>query len=177
MALSFSLRDADGKLRKDRKEGENWSGEASRNGGLRVEEQRVDITIGDQVVKKGEVRKEMPVWMAKSTVITEGTADSTDSITASGGGMFPEDEMELPGQSTEKSRNHDDIMSVLLAMEKPKGPVVHKVESSDEEGAGAADGRTPAAAGLQPKVVYDSKSMLTFSFSIKSRLITSFSRR
>lgn len=46
-----------------------------------MEEQRVDVTIGDNtVVKKGEVRKEAPIWMTKSTVINEATADSSDSV-------------------------------------------------------------------------------------------------
>lgn len=81
--------DADGRPKGARKDGENWTGEASRNGGLRVEEQRVDITIGDAVAKKEEVRKEVPIWMAKSTVINEAIADSNDSV--SGPGMFPEE--------------------------------------------------------------------------------------
>jgi len=72
-----------------RKEGELWSGEASRGGGFQVEEQRVDITIGDNVPKKVEVRKEVPIWMAKSTIIAEANVDSNDSLSASGG-MFPE---------------------------------------------------------------------------------------
>ena len=61
--------------------GDNWSGEASRMGGLRVEEQRVDVTIGDtSTTKKVEVRKEQPVWMTQSTVIAETTmVDSNDS--------------------------------------------------------------------------------------------------
>lgn len=46
-----------------------------------MDEQRVDVTIGDNaVVKKGEVRKEAPIWMTKSTVINEATADTSDSI-------------------------------------------------------------------------------------------------
>lgn len=46
-----------------------------------MDEQRVDVTIGDNaVVKKGEVRKEAPIWMTKSTVINETTADSSDTI-------------------------------------------------------------------------------------------------
>lgn len=45
-----------------------------------MEEQRVDVTIGDNaVVKKGEVRKEAPIWMTKSTVINEPTAESSEN--------------------------------------------------------------------------------------------------
>ena len=74
---------------KSRKDGENWSGEASRNGGLRFEEQQVGITIGDAVAKKAEAPKEIPVWLSKSTVISDDVADSNDS--ASGPGMFPDE--------------------------------------------------------------------------------------
>ena len=60
--------------------GENWSGEATRGGVFRLDEQRVDVTIGDSaVVKKGEVRKEAPIWMRESTVDNEA-ATSTDNI-------------------------------------------------------------------------------------------------
>lgn len=65
--------------------------------------------------------------------------------------------MDIPGQSSEKTKNQDDIMSVLLALEKPKGPVVHKVDSSDDEASRGFDQSAPAAASIQPKVVYDSK--------------------
>jgi transcription initiation factor TFIIE subunit alpha len=61
--------------------GENWSGEATRGGGFRLDEQRVDVTIGDNmIVKKGEVRKEAPIWMRESTVDNEAATSSTDNI-------------------------------------------------------------------------------------------------
>jgi hypothetical protein len=61
--------------------GENWSGEATRGGVFRLDEQRVDVTIGDNaVVKKGEVRKEAPIWMRESTVDNEAATSANDNI-------------------------------------------------------------------------------------------------
>jgi len=77
--ISHLQRDADGKL-KSRSAGENWSGEATRQGGLRFEETRVDVTIGDDPsANKEEVRKERPIWMSESTVIPGTIAENADS--------------------------------------------------------------------------------------------------
>ena len=56
---------------------EHWSGEASRNSGFSVEETRVDVLIGDEVNNdnSNNVRKERPIWLMESTVIT---SDSTE---------------------------------------------------------------------------------------------------
>lgn len=55
-----------------RPSGEQWSGEATRNLGLAVEETRVDVTIGeaDNAVDASAQRKERPVWMVESTIVT-----------------------------------------------------------------------------------------------------------
>ena len=38
--------------------------------GFAVEEARVDVTIGDEVVQEqNTIRKERPIWMAESTII------------------------------------------------------------------------------------------------------------
>lgn len=53
--------------------GENWSGEATRGHGFAVEEARVDVTIGDEDANanaSGAPRKERPVWMVESTVMS-----------------------------------------------------------------------------------------------------------
>lgn len=50
--------------------GEHWSGEATRGQGFAVQETRVDVTIGEADRSAEEVRKERPVWMVESTVIT-----------------------------------------------------------------------------------------------------------
>jgi len=126
--MSHLQRDSDGKL-KTRSGGENWSGEATRQGGLRYEETRVDVTIGDDpTTTKEEVRKERPIWMSESTVITPGALgdNSESSLPAS-----------LPDQigsssTSDKTRDDINIMSVLLQHE-TKQPTVHKVESSDDE--------------------------------------------
>lgn len=91
--------------------GETWSGEATRNSGFAVEEARVDVTIGDDSNNTNVVnRKEQPIWMSESTVITnndpllDATRQLTENLT---------EEMD----STSNSKT-DDIMSVLLAHEK-----------------------------------------------------------
>ena len=89
----FPYSDASGNLR-NKGAGDNWSGEASRSGGLRVDEQRVDITIGDSATtKKVEVRKEQPVWMTQSTVINETT--TVDSNDSTGGAFLNPDDVSL----------------------------------------------------------------------------------
>lgn len=52
--------------------GEQWSGEATRNQGMLVEETRVDVTIGeaDNANDTSALRKERPVWMVESTIVT-----------------------------------------------------------------------------------------------------------
>lgn len=51
--------------------GEQWSGEATRNQGMLVEETRVDVTIGEaDHSADGAQRKERPVWMVESTIVT-----------------------------------------------------------------------------------------------------------
>lgn len=55
----------------DRNAGEPWSGEATRGLGFAVEEARVDISIGDNVVDTNTAaRKDRPIWMTESTVVS-----------------------------------------------------------------------------------------------------------
>jgi len=52
--------------------GDHWSGEATRTQGFAVEETRVDVMIGDDAAKdQTSVRKERPIWMTESTIITQ----------------------------------------------------------------------------------------------------------
>jgi len=52
--------------------GDHWSGEATRTQGFAVEETRVDVMIGDDATKdQTSVRKERPIWMTESTIITQ----------------------------------------------------------------------------------------------------------
>lgn len=101
------IRDADGKLKSARSSGENWSGEATRKGGN--DEQRVDITIGDNAVTtKTDVRKEVPVWMTKSTIMSETTADSSDSIP----GVFTEEVHHPIGQRVTSFHNQRRFVAI-----------------------------------------------------------------
>lgn len=90
---------------------ESWSGEATRNLGFMVEDTRVDITIGEDNSAVQNRRKEQPIWMTESTVMSnesqllDASRSATDSIT----------DGTSDGVANGRS---DDIMSVLLAHEK-----------------------------------------------------------
>jgi hypothetical protein len=60
--------------------GENWSGEATRGGVFRLDEQSVYVTIGDNAVVKKGVRKEDPKWMRESTIDNEAATSTNDNI-------------------------------------------------------------------------------------------------
>lgn len=51
--------------------GDQWSGDSSRDQGFRVEESRVDVTIGDETNdgNAASIRKEAPIWMTESTIL------------------------------------------------------------------------------------------------------------
>ncbi|XP_013141256.1 PREDICTED: general transcription factor IIE subunit 1 [Papilio polytes] len=95
--------------------GEQWSGEATRNQGMLVEETRVDVTIGesDAVADANALRKERPVWMVESTIAT----DQGDSVHSSDMALEKAASNASNAKGTGKEKN-DDIMSVLLAHEK-----------------------------------------------------------
>ncbi|XP_046455455.1 uncharacterized protein LOC124202967 isoform X2 [Daphnia pulex] len=107
---------------------ENWSGEATRGGVFRLDEQSVYVTIGDNAVVKKGVRKEDPIWMRESTVDNEAATSTNDNI--AGPTIIDE---ELPTLSTEKNRNQEDIMSVLMELEKPSTKAAVPANSSDVE--------------------------------------------
>ncbi|KAL0840440.1 hypothetical protein ABMA28_015693 [Loxostege sticticalis] len=121
--------------------GEQWSGEATRNQGLAVEETRVDVTIGenDNAADAAAHRKERPVWMVESTIVTNEQSDSVHSTDAA---------LEKAASNASNVKNvgkekNDDIMSVLLAHEKQntgssaanalKGIEQESSDSSDNE--------------------------------------------
>ncbi|KAF5287735.1 hypothetical protein FQA39_LY15755 [Lamprigera yunnana] len=89
---------------------EQWSGEATRNSGFMVEETRVDVTIGNDngTASATNNRKQAPIWMTESTVLTN--SEQTDRPVA-------EAVAEI-GDNTINNGKSDDIMSVLLAHEK-----------------------------------------------------------
>lgn len=87
---------------------ENWSGEATRNAGFMVEETRVDVTITDDNTNlEVNNRKEAPIWMMESTVITNDSQNESNKTD-----LIMETTTETSGGKG------DDIMSVLLAHEK-----------------------------------------------------------
>lgn len=67
----------------------------------------MDITIGEETQNNMANRKEAPIWMMESTVITN--TDSLDAKTS---------DSVLDSAAETSSGNKDDIMSVLLAHEK-----------------------------------------------------------
>lgn len=95
--------------------GENWSGEATRNAGFVVEETRVDISIGEESnnALHNAKRKETPIWMTESTVITNdsGVIDANRQTSESVIDTITDSVSSNTGKT-------DDIMSVLLAHEK-----------------------------------------------------------
>ena len=144
MIFCLKNRDSEGRLKPANRNGEGlWSGEATRGGGFRVEETRVDVTIGDDAfINKGEVRKEKPIWMTESTVITGATVDGTSDGVVPGGATTAAAAaaavagLDQSRSATEKSKGQDSIMSVLLAHEQQKAKpaaTVHTVDSSDDE--------------------------------------------
>ncbi|XP_045472248.1 general transcription factor IIE subunit 1 [Harmonia axyridis] len=102
--------------------GDAWSGEQTRHAGFMVEETRVDITIGEEANDdSATARKEQPIWMTQSTVITN--ADSSSDI------KIEDSNISSNMDSTMNSKN-EDIMSVLLAHEKrPSANAVNSLKS------------------------------------------------
>ncbi|KAL0277718.1 UNVERIFIED_CONTAM: hypothetical protein PYX00_004909 [Menopon gallinae] len=90
---------------------EQWSGEATRNTGFRVEETRVDVTISEDSMQNVATRKERPVWMVQSTIMNQDSLDNKTDIQ-----MNDLTSVEAPEKTVNKTG--EDIMSVLLQHEK-----------------------------------------------------------
>jgi len=85
-----------------------WSGESSRGGGFRMEDQQVNITFGEEAQKE-KVKKEVPTWITESTV-----ADAAqDAVAAMGPSMGLVEEDDTLDQVPD-----DEITSLLLRHEK-----------------------------------------------------------
>jgi len=85
-----------------------WSGESSRGGGFRMEDQQVNITFGEEQQKE-KVKKEVPTWITESTV-----ADAAqDAVAAMGPSMGLVEEDDNLDQVPD-----DEITSLLLRHEK-----------------------------------------------------------
>ncbi|XP_044727120.1 general transcription factor IIE subunit 1 isoform X1 [Chrysoperla carnea] len=124
--------------------GEAWSGEATRSQGFAVEETRVDVTIGDDnITQNNETqRKERPIWMVESTVITNDSSqidlnsgqNNSDAILESAA----QSATGAIGSSTSSGKT-DDIMSVLLAHEKKGANVNNAVKGLPGEESDSSD--------------------------------------
>lgn len=112
-----------------RGEGQQWSGEATRNQGFAVEETRVDINIGgDDVPDTVAERKARPIWMTESTVITEDNTDNTDAILNEAAQNSQQPSLSSWSSSAtttttttannNRKKEQEDIMAVLLQYEK-----------------------------------------------------------
>ncbi|XP_017482724.1 PREDICTED: general transcription factor IIE subunit 1 [Rhagoletis zephyria] len=102
-----------------RPDGQQWSGEATRNQGFAVEETRVDVSIGGDVQEAVTERKARPVWMTESTVITEDNHDATDAILNEAAQSSTQHTISVGGSTNNRSKKeNEDIMSVLLQHEK-----------------------------------------------------------
>ncbi|XP_071455333.1 general transcription factor IIE subunit 1 [Hetaerina americana] len=97
-----------------------WSGDATRGGGFQVEETRVDVTIGDDNTADtaAAARKERPIWMVESTIIS----DNNDMNGPASGSLLMQNTDTQPSTDQKPgNKNAEDIMSVLLAHEKRAG--------------------------------------------------------
>ncbi|CAD7005662.1 general transcription factor IIE subunit 1 [Ceratitis capitata] len=102
-----------------RLDGQQWSGEATRNQGFAVEEARVDVSIGGEIQETATERKARPVWMTESTVITEDNHDATDAILNEAAQSSTQSSISVGGPTNNRSKKeNEDIMSVLLQHEK-----------------------------------------------------------
>lgn len=105
---------------------EVWSGEATRSGGFAVEETRVDITIGDaDATDNAAPKKERPVWMTTSTVISNDQDESNDAesllekVAQTSSQSNPWSTSTKTSTTTSRNKkDEENIMSVLLAHEK-----------------------------------------------------------
>lgn len=104
---------------------EVWSGEATRSGGFAVEETRVDITIGDaDTTDNAAPKKERPVWMTTSTVISNEPDESNDAesllekVAQTSSQSNPWSTSKTSTATSRNKKDEENIMSVLLAHEK-----------------------------------------------------------
>lgn len=85
-----------------------WSGEASRKGGFKMDDQQVTFTFGEETAKN-EQKKEVPLWISESTVETK----EDEAVTAMGPsiGMLEDD-------SAPTNQLDDEINNLLLKHER-----------------------------------------------------------
>lgn len=98
-----------------------WSGDATRSMGFAVEEARVNVSIGSSDNNDlAATRKDRPVWMTESTVITNETDSNADDILDKAA-QNSTIAMHSSNSNNQRNKKDDDIMSVLLQHEKQVG--------------------------------------------------------
>lgn len=100
-----------------------WSGEATRSGsGFGLEETRVDITIGDETKDTSAKKKEQPVWLTESTIVTNNPEIEFDAEIAlekvAQSSTQANSWQPAASSTSRKKETEENIMSVLLANEK-----------------------------------------------------------
>jgi len=122
---SLIRRTAAGPASGDMNEG-SWSGEATRKDGFRMEDQKVNITFGEESAKQ-EKKKEVPLWISESTVENK----EEDAVAAMGPSMSMVEE-----ESAEPSQLDDEINNLLLKHErsnKQQAAIIPGQEDSDSD--------------------------------------------
>ncbi|XP_037939143.1 general transcription factor IIE subunit 1 [Teleopsis dalmanni] len=103
---------------------QQWSGEATRNQGFTVEETRIDINLGEELVETTTEKKSRPVWMTESTIQNESNVDGPDTITNDSSQSSVLLTTTTTSSGTAYNRNKketEDTMSLLLLHEKQPG--------------------------------------------------------
>lgn len=101
-----------------------WSGEATRStSGFAVEETRVDITIGEDSTDATATKKEQPIWLTESTVVSTTKGNDFDDEfnlekVAQNSAQSSSWQATASTSSRNKKETEENIMSVLLAHEK-----------------------------------------------------------
>lgn len=101
-----------------------WSGEATRSSsGFAVEETRVDITIGEDLTDNQIKKKEQPIWLTESTVVSTNDNNEIDvevnlEKVAQSSTQGSSWQSSASTSSRNKKEAEENIMSVLLANEK-----------------------------------------------------------
>ncbi|XP_023323654.1 general transcription factor IIE subunit 1 [Eurytemora carolleeae] len=124
-SASLQRRTAAGPASGDMNDGK-WSGESSRKGGFRMDDQQVNITFGEENTKQDK-RKEVPLWISESTVETKEEEPVA---------MGPSMGMVVEEESMETNELDDEINNLLLKHErsnKQQTALIPGQEDSDSD--------------------------------------------
>jgi len=92
--------------------GGNWTGEATRNMGLRAEETRIEIDFDDEKNKAKDVPKDVPIW------ITQSTIEGADKLQSEDWQGFNNESESMQIGDNVKQDDDDEITRLLLQHEK-----------------------------------------------------------